>query len=120
VEEKTMRGEHGLQKGKGAGAVTAEVNFRLLHAFACLDEGGKVHHTVKRTGSKGVLEECAVGEVALDESCSGGEHGAVAVAEVVINDNGVPGAEQVFSHGAADIAGAACHENFQRSSSFPS
>jgi hypothetical protein len=92
--------------------VVAEVEGRFMHGFA--DEGlrGEVEDSVDgAVGGEERIDGVAIHELDLGE---GGVrvHGfAVAEAEVVGDEDGVAGSEELFGGDAADVAGAASNEH---------
>jgi hypothetical protein len=59
-----------------------------------------------------------VRKLAFDEFGLGGEHGAMAMAEIVVDDDLMSLIEQDLSNGSTDVAGAAGYENSQWGFSF--
>src|SRR6185437_10409 len=106
------RGEHGLKQAEGGGGVVAEIDFWMLHAFAGLDERGEVHDAVD-SGAEELFERGAVGEIAFDKLHARGDHGAMGMAEVVVDDDFMALVEEQLGDSSTNIAGAAGHEDFQ-------
>jgi hypothetical protein len=58
-------------------------------------------------------ERRAVRQLAFDEFGVGGEHGAMAMAEVVVDDDPMSLIEQQLSNGSTDVPGTAGYQNSQ-------
>ena len=79
-------GNHGFEKSEGGGAVVAKVELRMAHAFACLNERGKMHDSVESGGQK-FFEVVAIGNLALDEIDAWRKQFPGGMAEVVVDDD---------------------------------
>ncbi len=56
---------------------------------------------------------CAIRQIAFNEFGFGGKHGAMAMAEIVVDDDLMSLIEQELSDSSTDVAGAAGYENSQ-------
>ena len=59
--------QHRLEQRQRTRRVVAEVDLRLLHALARLDQRRKVHHAVESARAQGLLQQRPVCQVAFDK-----------------------------------------------------
>jgi hypothetical protein len=85
----------------------------MLHTFTGFDESGEVHDAVYFCMQQ-FFERGVVRELAFDEFGPLGNHGTMAVAEIVINNDLVALVEQQLGNGSADVSGTAGNEDSQK------
>ena len=104
--------KHGFQQRQRAGAVVAKEELRLLHGFAGLDQGGEVHDGVDAMAGKDRIQSGAIGGVSHYQFGAGRHGGAVPAREVVVDNDRVPGREQLRAHHSANVARSTSHQDF--------
>ncbi len=97
---------HGLQDRVGVADIVMVVTQGLLHGFAHLDEGGKVHDGFYMILFEGLDQQGVVGQVTLDK-VGRADGGPVALAEVVVDHGVMAFVGEEGDHVAADISGSA-------------
>ena len=107
-------GQHGLQQRERSRGVIAKINLRSLHAFARLDQRGKVHHALETPGAECLLQQRTVGQVALNKLGPRSHRRPPAVTQIVKDGHGMSAGQQNPCHGAADVTGAACYQDGHR------
>jgi len=119
AEQRRGRGEDeaeaaGLHRGIGDGEAVRQVvraiAQRVAHALADQRERGEVEHRIEPVGRENLPEPAAIREVGHDQGRSGQDRGTVALAEVVDHHHRGAAFEQRQHQVAADIAGAAGHQ----------
>src|SRR5439155_4629910 len=90
--------------------VVAKILRRLAHRFADVEKRGEVHHREDAVMPQRVADRRAIGDVTRDER-SVLHRFAMTGDEVVEDDDRVAGAVQRLRRMAADVAGAAGHED---------
>ena len=109
---------HGLEQGDGAADVVVEVLERLDDALAHGLEPGEVDDTVDLLRLEDVVQTIAVADIALiefellaAELLNPAQGLALAVVEVVEDDDVISGIHQLNARVGTDVTGAACYEN---------
>ncbi len=105
--------EHGVDKDDAAGDVGDVEGAGILHGF--FDEGlaREMHDGVDAMALEDFIEVGGVAEVGFAKLGLRRNGGAMAFAEVVEGDDVDAGGDEEFGADAADVAGAAGHENVQ-------
>src|SRR6185369_864675 len=107
--------EHGFQKTERVRGVVAEKLFGNLHGFAGFDGGGEMHNGFDLLLGEYASECSRVGEVGDNELCVAMNGLTVSAAQVVIDDHGMAGANQLGSDDTTYVSGTSCDEDFQGS-----
>ncbi len=76
---------HGFKQRQGCRCVVTEVNLWLFHALASFNQCGKMHDSIKPLSERS-FQQRPVGKFTLDKSGPVGQHGAVTMAKIVVDD----------------------------------
>ena len=104
-------GLHGRQQGHRALHVVAVVFQRVGHALTHQGEGGEIDHAVDLVFRKDLMQERPVPQITHIELPRALDGLPVSGAQIVRYDHIIAPLDQQSHHVAADIAGAAGHQN---------
>src|ERR1035441_1142972 len=96
------RGQHGLQQRERSRGVVAKIDLRPLHAFARLDQRGKVHHALETPGAECLLQQRTVGQVAFNKLRPRNNRRPPAVTQIVKDGHGMSAGRTQYQYTLED------------------